>query len=94
MVSRIDAEVERANRDSEWKEKAMGFMTLEMDHRARERYAKEQGLEQGLAEGKAIEEKRYSGLVEALLAADRVDDLRHAAKDAAFRQQLYQELGI
>lgn len=68
----------------------MGFMTLEMNHRARERYAKEQGL----AEGKAIEEKRYSGLVEALLAADRVDDLRHAAKDAAFRQQLYQELGI
>lgn len=80
----------------------MGFMTLEMDHRARERYAKEQGLaegleqgiEQGLAEGKAIEEKRYSGLVEALLAADRVDDLRHAAKDADFRQRLYQELGI
>lgn len=102
LVSRIDAEVERANRDSEWKEKAMGFMTLEMDHRARERYAKErglaegleQGIEQGLAEGKAIEEKRYSGLVEALLAADRVDDLRHAAKDADFRQRLYQELGI
>ncbi len=90
LVARIDAEVERANRDSEWKEKAMGFMTLEMDHRARERYAKEQGL----AEGKAIEEKRYSGLVEALLAADRVEDLRHAAKDAAFRQQLYQEFGI
>lgn len=86
MVARIDAEVERANRDSEWKEKAMGFMTLEMDRRARERYAKEQGI--------AKAEKRYSGLVEALLAADRVDDLRHAAKDAAFRQQLYQELGI
>lgn len=64
----------------------MGFMTLEMDHRARERYAKEQGLAEG--------EERNNKLVEALLAADRVDDLRHAAKDAAFRQQLYQELGI
>lgn len=94
LVARIDAKVERANRDSEWKEKAMGFMTLEMDHRARERYAKEQGLEQGLAEGEAIGEARYGRLTEALLAAGRVDDLRHAVKDAAFRQQLYQEFGI
>lgn len=102
LVARIDAEVDRANRDSAWKEEAMGFMTLEMDNRACERYAKEQGLkqglaeglEQGLAEGEAIGEARYGHLTEALLAAGRVDDLRHAAKDADFRQQLYRELGI
>ena len=86
MVVCIDAEVERANRDSEWKEKAMGFMTLEMDHRARERYAKEQGI--------AKAEERNNKLVEALLAADRVDDLRRSVKDVSFRQRLYKEFGI
>ena len=94
LVARIDAEVAKANRDIAWKEKAMGFMTLEMDHRARERYAREQGVEQGIIEGEAIGEERNSRLTEALLAADRIDDLRRAAEDASFRRQLYQELEI
>ncbi len=94
LVARIDAEVAKANRDIAWKEKAMGFMTLEMDHRARERYAREKGIEQGIVEGEAIGEERNSRLTEALLAADRIDDLRRAAEDASFRRQLYQELEI
>lgn len=90
LVARIDAEVERANRDAEWRAEAMGFMTLEQHYRAREQYAEEQGIEQG----QAIGEARYGRLVEALLAESRLEDLRKASEDAGYRHGLYEELGI
>lgn len=94
LVARIDAEVERANRDAEWRAEAMGFMTLEQHYRAREQYAEEQGIEQGLEQGQAIGEARYGRLVEALLAESRLEDLRKASEDAGYRHGLYEELGI
>lgn len=82
----------------------MGFMTVEHDHRVRMRQAterglreglergleegREQGLEQGLVQGQAL----YAGLVDKLLAEGRLDDLKRSAEDAAFRNQLLEEL--
>ena len=104
LIQRIDDAVQRANDDAEWRSVAMGFMTVEHDHRVRMRQAterglreglergleegREQGLEQGLVQGQAL----YAGLVDKLLAEGRLEDLKRSAEDAAFRNQLLEEL--
>ncbi len=104
LIQRIDDAVQRANDDAEWRSVAMGFMTVEHDHRVRMRQAterglreglergleegREQGLEQGLEQGQAL----YAGLVDKLLAEGRLEDLKRSAEDAAFRNQLLEEL--
>lgn len=98
LVASIDGEVSKANRDAAWKDEAMGFMTLEHHMLARKEEAEEQamarGMEQGMARGIAAGEARYSKLVEELLSRDRVDDLKKAAEDSEYRQELFTELGI
>lgn len=71
-----------------------------------ERLARKEGLEQGLeegrerglaegrAEGAKEAEARYSSLVERLLAAGRLDDLRMAASDDVRRAALFEEFGL
>ena len=51
-----------------------------------------QGLEQGLEQGIELGEARFGRLAETLLEAGRIEDLKRASTDAAFRDQLLQEL--
>lgn len=83
-----------------------GFITLEMDQQVRlnqaVRNAKEQGIaeglslgkEQGIAEGMTEGSARFARLTSLLLDADRLDDLKRATEDEAFREVLYREFAI
>lgn len=70
LIRQIDASVQSANQDREWRRSAMGFMTVEHDHRARMYAATRRGLEQGRTEGLAkgrergLEEGRQEGRTE------------------------------
>lgn len=106
FVTKLDRAVSSVNADAVWRRNAMGFMTLEHDYRVRMRLAAkrgmEQGLEQGLEQGRkegiteGLEqgESRYATLVDKLLEEKRFDDLKRSAEDAAFREQLLQELHL
>ncbi len=50
----------------------------------------EDGVEQGIEQG----EQRFASLTEKLMEENRYDDLSRATKDKAFREELYQELGL
>lgn len=54
----------------------------------------EQGIEQGLQQGIEQGERRLEKLVEVLLDAGRIEDLQRQVSDEAFRESLYEELGI
>ncbi len=98
LVKSIDGLVKQANRSRAWKENAMGVMTLEHDMAVRIKVARKEGLAEGhaegLAEGKEQEDRRFGRLIDALFEADRPDDLRRAAHDDAYRDQLFKEFGI
>lgn len=102
LIHRIEDAVDQTNADAVWRESAVGFMTVEHDHRAqmygarREglRLGMEEGLKQGLEQGRKEEAARYSTLIDALLDAGRVDDLKRAADDPTFRQSLLEEFHI
>ncbi len=86
LIRRIDSSVSRANADHDWREDAVGFMTLEHTHRVRINAATRRGRE--------VEAARYFALVKALLDGGRSDDLRRAADDEAYRQALFDEFHI
>lgn len=98
LIHRIQDAVREANADAGWRESAVGFMTVEHDHRAQMHGARLEGLEQGLSQG--LEQGREEGaqlfgrLVDELLDAGRLDDLKRAADDAAYREALLTELGL
>lgn len=77
-------------------EQCMNLLIAEDERDLKQRFDQglKQGFEQGLGQGIAKAEERNNKLVEALLAADRVDDLRRSVKDVSFRQRLYKEFGI
>ena len=58
------------------------------------REGRREGKREGRREGKREEKQFMSTMITHLLDADRIDDLRRAAKDAAYCQQIFQELGI
>ena len=100
----IDEEVGRNNRDKAVIGMMIDTMTmLKQEARVQGRAegraeGREEGREEGRAEGKAEgrEEgiERYGLLVNALLDAGRVDDIRKASADPAFRDSLFAEFGI
>ncbi len=106
LVSKISCAVKSANSDAKWRESAVGFMTVEHSHRVALRDAHREGvaegLERGLAEG--IEqgeargmirgEARFGKLADILLDEKRIDDLKRAADDSAYRDALFQEYGL
>lgn len=106
LICRIRDAVREANADARWRESAMGFMTVEQDHRAQMHGARLEGLGQGLSQGltqgreEGLMQGREEGaqlfgrLVDALLDAGRMDDLKRAADDAAYRDALLTELGL
>ncbi|MEI3376478.1 MAG: hypothetical protein V8R08_01320 [Coriobacteriales bacterium] len=72
--------------------------TIEENDRRRarmmEREAMERGLAKGIEQGIQQGEHRLERLVNALLDADRIDDLQRQVSDEAFRESLYEEFGI
>lgn len=86
LVRRLDERVTEANADEEWREAAMGFMTLEMHYGARLAHARREGMAEG--------EARYSKLVERLFADNRASELELAAKDGSYLELLFAEYGI
>lgn len=63
----------------------------EFDVKKYERSLRAEGREEGRAEGREEENERYSKLICLLLEQHRERDLKHAAEDAEYRSQLYQE---
>lgn len=53
-----------------------------------------EGREEGHAQGIADGEARYAKLVEALLAENRIDDVRRANADPAAREEMFAEFGF
>ena len=53
-----------------------------------------EGRAEGLEEGRAAGMDQYGALVAALLDAGRVEDVRRASADAAFRDRLFAEFGM
>lgn len=51
-----------------------------------------EGRAEGMAEGRAEGMQRYSELIECLFAEGRVDDIKRAADDPAYRDALFEEL--
>lgn len=98
LIRQIEEAVRRVNADAAWRENAVGFMTVEHDHRVQMRGARKEGLQEGLRlgmeQGREEEAARYSALIDALLDAGRVDDLKRAADDPSFRQSLLEEFHI
>lgn len=71
------------------KEVTTMFLT-EFDEEAYRKSMKSEGYEEGCEET----QEKYNCLITALMESNRMDDLKRAAKDNAFRQQLFHELGI
>lgn len=114
LVSKISCAVKSANSDAEWRESAVGFMTVEHSHRVALRDAhreglteglerglaegidrgRQEGLKQGEARGMIRGEARFGKLADILLDEKRIDDLKRAADDAAYRDSLFQEYGL
>ena len=54
----------------------------------------ELGLEQGLRRGKESGEQRLSLLIKQLLADDRIEDIRKATENKAYREALYKKYSL
>lgn len=107
LLERIDAEVERYN-DTEWAMTMLDSMFVaEQEARIKGKRlgreegraeGREEGREEGRAEGReeGREEgqERYAKLVELLMEADRLDDLKAASSDPQLRDRLFAEFGI
>lgn len=78
-VQRILKRVQQVKQDTEVEGRYMTTMRL---------------MNEMKAEGREQEAERYSAMTLALLDQQRYADLEKAAKDSAFRNQMYQELGI
>lgn len=91
LLERIDAEVERYN-DTEWAMTMLDSMFVaEQEARIK---GKRLGREEGRAEGREEGQERYAKLVELLMEAGRLDDLKAASSDSQLRDRLFAEFGI
>lgn len=59
-----------------------------------ERKGRAEGREEGKIEGKAEGENRFAKLVQLLIDSGRNEDLRKAATDQKYREQLYMEVNL
>lgn len=86
--------VEDANKDRKWVDGVFSVSTIEEDLKREIRIARKVGLREGREEGLAQGEVRFGQLADRLLDANRLDDLKRATADAAFRDALFAEFGI
>ncbi len=86
----LDERVRDANGNEAWKERAMGFMTIEMDQRARLRYVEKRGY----AAGEAKERDRFEALITKLTSEGRLNDLESVAGDPEALSRLMVENGV
>lgn len=108
LSSEIDEAVAQKNRDRKWVERVWSVSSTDENlirrchiqvNEAHKKGLRE-GFEQGIAEGRAqgieqgIEqsEAQFAALTTALLEAERFDDLKRAATDKEFRDQLLRKL--
>lgn len=107
LVASIAETVDRFNEDRKWVDKVFSVSTIEEDlkreARIMQRQATKRGLAEGrekglaegraegLAEGRAEGMQRYSELIERLFSEGRVDDIKRAADDPAYRDALFEE---
>lgn len=100
LLAKVDGEVERNNRDKAVIGMMIDTMTmLKQEARVQGRaegHAEglEEGRAEGLEEGRAAGIDQYGALVAALLDAGRIDDIRQASTDPAFRDELFAEFGM
>lgn len=94
LSRKIDTAVARANENRKWVEQVWSVSTIvenaERRERIRGRMIQEEAREEGREEGEA----RFASLTAKLIEAGRLDDLSRASADPAYRQSLYQELGL
>ena len=53
-----------------------------------------EGIEKGLTKGITEGELRNNMLIQKLIDADRIDDLRRSAADEVYKKKLYEEFGL
>ena len=66
----------------------------EYDEEAERKFLKNEGREEGLAEGRRLEAERMGSLMTKLKCLGRVDDAFRAASDAGYRESLYKEFNL
>ena len=110
LTKAIDSAVRTANRDREWVEKTMSFMSLEenvaMQIRLNRREAlaegreigikegREAGIQQGIEQGIEQEEARFKALVKHLAADDRLGELSRISEDETLLEDLCRQYGL
>lgn len=98
LIEGIDAAVDRANGDARWSEMVWSVSTIEENDKRRTRMlvreAEERGVAKGIEQGVEQGENRLERLVNALLDANRIDDLQRQVNDEALRESLYEEFGL
>ena len=65
---------------------------MRFDELRREQY--ELGIAKGIEQGTAETTEQLNKLTSLLLSANRIDELKKAAEDTAFQQQLLEEFGL
>lgn len=99
LVRAIDAKVDALNESDEVREMVWTWQD-EIDLQAHIAFEKGEakgearGKAEGLAEGEVKGEARLSALISKLLGSDRIDDVKRATTDDAYRQELFKEFGI
>ncbi len=98
LSRKIDAAVVKANENRKWVEQVWSVSTIvenaERRERIRGRMLQEEARGEGREEGREEGEARFASLASQLIEAGRLDDLSRASADPAYRQSLYQELGL
>ena len=96
LVTIIDDEVSAINVDPKQVSEMESVMSVpdayRLHYEAKIYKAREEGLAEGEAAGKAEGEALMSRLTDWLLDANRLDDLRRSTKDADFSAKLIQEM--
>lgn len=95
LTKEIDRLVDACNDDQEWVSR---MLTWEQDTRIQCRYAREEGIEEGLAlgieQGAAQAESRFAALAARLVDEGRSDEVILAAGNREVRERLFEEFGL
>lgn len=91
LSNRINKVVERANEDRKWVDKVWSVSTIEENAIRRERIYARMACAEAREEGREEGAAQFAALASRLVELGRPDDVRRAAEDAPFREQLLRE---